>query len=227
MRLQCCSFIGIMYLVSAVNNGRDKQVKTQCESSYLVLWMSQGSRADSFKQLVTQNQREGLLFEFCVFECRSAETHWKLLCLSTHSDVFMTDSSRVSAATVASTAIAAAQWAVTQVARPTTHTLRHLAESSHPAPLLTVIVSSSDCPERLGRRPGCRFSRVPAGGSSNIQPRWERVLGARWRQLQGPGRRQGGLPARSRSRPDGRVHSRSNRSVQLHTPALPHSNGSS
>lgn len=31
------------------------------------------------------------------------------------SDVFLTDGSRVSAATVASTAIAAAQWAVTQV----------------------------------------------------------------------------------------------------------------
>lgn len=37
------------------------------------------------------------------------------LCLS---DVFLTDGNRVSVATVASTAIAAAQWAVTQV--PTT-----------------------------------------------------------------------------------------------------------
>lgn len=35
-----------------------------------------------------------------------------LFCVS---DVFLTDGSRVSAATVASTAIAAAQWAVTQV----------------------------------------------------------------------------------------------------------------
>ena len=37
------------------------------------------------------------------------------LCLSPLRDVFLTDGSRVSAATVASTAIAAAQWAVSQV----------------------------------------------------------------------------------------------------------------
>lgn len=44
------------------------------------------------------------------------ETLFVPLCFA--SDVFMTEGSRVSAATVASTAIAAAQWAVTQVKPP-------------------------------------------------------------------------------------------------------------
>lgn len=45
----------------------------------------------------------------------SSKRHSLLFSIFSVSDVFLTDGSRVSAATVASTAIAAAQWAVTQV----------------------------------------------------------------------------------------------------------------
>lgn len=51
-------------------------------------------------------------------KCRSTKpTEILSLPLFHARDVFLTDGNRVSAATVASTAIAAAQWAVTQVTR--------------------------------------------------------------------------------------------------------------
>lgn len=47
--------------------------------------------------------------------CITFKTVLIKVCFSHIRDVFLVDSNRVSAATVASTAIAAAQWAVTQV----------------------------------------------------------------------------------------------------------------
>lgn len=58
-----------------------------------------------------------------------AVSHWKLFWRKANlrvchiRDVFLPDSNRVSAATVASTAIAAAQWAVTQVWKSTLPTV--------------------------------------------------------------------------------------------------------
>lgn len=126
--------------------------------------------------------------------------------------MFLADSNRVSAATVASTAIAAAQWAVTQVWKSILVSVIFIHSIMRNSKKVQFVFVSfcfqrlySGCSEWPKWRPRRRYRFVSAGGNSILQSEGKHLFWVRCVIIQSPDRCQGCSLTRCRSSPDGNV----------------------